>query len=333
MDSLTQAALGASVSVALMGRRSSWGKAALTGAVVGTLPDLDVVIDHGDDLWNIVRHRAESHSLFFLTLLSPLLGVISARLTNPSGWRERWKGWTLACWLVLMTHVLIDWMTVYGTQVLQPFTDWAYAQGSIFIIDPLYTVPILIGLFASWGLHRRRAAWRWNALGLALSSAYLLWSIGAQQYVGKLAQDALAKQGHAAHKVVVTPTAFNTVLWRVLAVTPTQTLEGFYSLLDQGSDLSFTQHERNAGLLQRWAHLPHVRALERFTQGALRMDVVEGRVLMTDLRMGQEPSYTFTYDLGTLEELDRGDVRPERLNRGGVSGEYLRWVWQRMWGG
>src|SRR5690606_28638669 len=127
MDSLTQAALGASVSVALMGRRSSWGRAALLGAVVGTLPAPDVVIDHGDDIWNVVRHRAESHSLFFLTLLSPLLGLASARLVHRARWREHWKTWALTCWLVLVTHVLIDWMTVYGTQWLQPFTDWAYA--------------------------------------------------------------------------------------------------------------------------------------------------------------------------------------------------------------
>lgn len=332
MDSLTQAALGASVSVALMGRRSSWGKAALTGAVVGTLPDLDVVIDHGDDLWNIVRHRAESHSLFFLTLLSPLLGVISARLTNPSGWRESWKGWTLACWLVLMTHVLIDWMTVYGTQVFQPFTDWAYAQGSLFIIDPLYTVPILVGLFASWGLHRRARAWRWNAGGLALSTAYLLWSVLAQASVNQLAHKILAEQGHKPHQVVVTPTAFNTVLWRVLAVTPTYTLEGFYSLFDSSPTIVFTPHPRQEHLLQRWAHLPHVQALTRFTQGAVRMEVVDGRVLMTDLRMGQEPRYTFTYDLGTPDALDRGEVKPERLNQGGFSKAYFQWVWKRLKG-
>ncbi len=82
MDSLTQAVLGASVTVAVMGRRTSFAKAALVGAVAGTVPDLDVLIDHGDDLLNMVRHRAESHALFFLTLAAPLFGWLTHKLVD-----------------------------------------------------------------------------------------------------------------------------------------------------------------------------------------------------------------------------------------------------------
>ena len=48
MDSLTQIALGSAVGVAVMGRRTAVWKAALWGAIGGTLPDLDTFIDHGD---------------------------------------------------------------------------------------------------------------------------------------------------------------------------------------------------------------------------------------------------------------------------------------------
>ncbi|MEY3520684.1 MAG: hypothetical protein RLZZ177_1399, partial [Pseudomonadota bacterium] len=61
MDSLSQLALGAAVSVAVMGRRTAVWKSALWGAVAGTLPDLDVLIDQGDVIRNMVLHRAESH--------------------------------------------------------------------------------------------------------------------------------------------------------------------------------------------------------------------------------------------------------------------------------
>lgn len=70
MDSLSQITLGAAVSVAVMGRRTAVWKAALWGAVAGTLPDLDVLIDHGGAIRNMVPHRAEMHSLFWLTLFS-----------------------------------------------------------------------------------------------------------------------------------------------------------------------------------------------------------------------------------------------------------------------
>ena len=87
MDSLSQIALGASVGVAVMcssraadGRRTAVWKAALWGAVCGTLPDLDVFVDHGDAIRNMVMHRSESHALFWLSLLSLPLAALIARL-------------------------------------------------------------------------------------------------------------------------------------------------------------------------------------------------------------------------------------------------------------
>ena len=77
MDSLTQVALGAAVGVAVMRRRTALWKSVLWGAVAGTLPDLDVLIDHGDPVLNMVLHRAETHALFWLSLFSlPLTALV-----------------------------------------------------------------------------------------------------------------------------------------------------------------------------------------------------------------------------------------------------------------
>ncbi len=73
MDSVTQAALGAAVGVAVMGRSRPVWQSALAGAVVGTLPDLDVFIDKGDPIRNMVLHRAETHALFWQALASPFI--------------------------------------------------------------------------------------------------------------------------------------------------------------------------------------------------------------------------------------------------------------------
>ena len=43
MDSLTQATLGAAIGQALLGKKIG-GKAAILGAVVATIPDLDVAL-------------------------------------------------------------------------------------------------------------------------------------------------------------------------------------------------------------------------------------------------------------------------------------------------
>ena len=72
MDSITQAVLGAGVQAALLGRWQG-RKALLYGAMLGTLPDLDVVIDYGDAVAQMTYHRGFSHSLLVLPLYIPTL--------------------------------------------------------------------------------------------------------------------------------------------------------------------------------------------------------------------------------------------------------------------
>ena len=121
-------ALGAAVSVAVVGRRMPVWKAAAIGAAFGTLPDLDVVIDYGDPIRNMTFHRAESHALFWLTLFTPLAAWLTARLT---GMADSVRLWCLNIWLILITHTLLDDMTVYGTQQLLPLRDMPFRCASI----------------------------------------------------------------------------------------------------------------------------------------------------------------------------------------------------------
>ncbi|MGE4477106.1 MAG: metal-dependent hydrolase, partial [Stutzerimonas sp.] len=79
MDSITQALLGATVHTAVLGRWQG-RKALLFGAALGTLPDLDVVIDYGDAVANMTYHRGFSHSLFVLSGLALLLAWLVRRL-------------------------------------------------------------------------------------------------------------------------------------------------------------------------------------------------------------------------------------------------------------
>lgn len=224
MDSLSQLALGAAVGMAVMGRRTAVWKAALWGGVAGTLPDLDVFIDHGDAIRNMVLHRAETHAPFWLTLFSLPFAALVARLHGE--WAQ-WRRWWLALWLALVTHPLLDAMTVYGTQLALPFSNRPYGVGSVAIIDPLYTLPLLAG--AGWSLASRGSAagLRANAIGLLLSTAYLGWGVVAQQQVERSARAALAAQGLPAEQLLVQPTIFNSLLWRVVVLDGERYHEGF----------------------------------------------------------------------------------------------------------
>lgn len=302
MDSLTQIALGSAVTLAAMGRRTAAWKAVLWGAVAGTLPDLDALIDHGDPVSNMVLHRGWSHSLLYLALLALPMGWMAARLHGES---FQWKRWCWALGLALVTHPLLDWMTVYGTQLLRPFSSQPYGVGSIFIIDPLYTVPLLVGTVAAVALSGRGGL-RWNTAGLLLSTAYLAWSAIAQQHVAAVARSSLEAIGWPTGTVLVTPTPFNTLAWRIVAIAPDRYAEGFYALADGDRPVQFTVHDRGLALVERFGGLIPVRQVAAFSHGFFRMREQDGRLYLTDLRMGQEPAYTFHFDLGTPAEAAGG---------------------------
>ena len=129
------------------------------------MPDLDVFYDHGDPISNMTLHRTESHALFYLTLLSPLLAWLMARLFSAG---QHFRHWWGAVWLALITHPLLDLMTVYGTQLGLPFTNTPFAVGSIFIIDPLYTLPMIIGVgLALYRERHRGIVWNNGLLGVS----------------------------------------------------------------------------------------------------------------------------------------------------------------------
>lgn len=329
MDSLSQIALGAAVSVAVMGRRTAVWKSALWGAVAGTLPDLDVLIDQGDVIRNMVLHRAESHSIFWITLFSLPFSALVARLHGEWGLLRRW--W-LALWLVLVTHPLLDAMTVYGTQLALPFSNYPFGVGSIFIIDPLYTLPLLVGVI--WALvsgsgPRGQVV---NAVGLLLSTGYLVWSFAGQQHVAQIARATLAQQGIVLEHLLVTPTPFNTVLWRVVAVAGDDYHEGFYSLLDDQPKIKFDRFPRGNALAAELQGIDGVQRLVAFTKGFYKLEQQGSRLLISDLRMGQEPNYSFSFAVAERHSTLVALAQPEQMRMALDIRRSLNWLWRRALG-
>ncbi|HCN72117.1 MAG TPA: hydrolase, partial [Pusillimonas sp.] len=129
MDSVTQAVLGASVTGVMLGRFHG-RKAYVAGAVLATLPDLDVIIDYGNPIANMIYHRGFTHSVFLLTLFSLLLTWLF-RLWPPTHQYSKGRLF-LTLWLVFMTHVLLDALTSYGTQLFWPWLPTPTSGSSVF---------------------------------------------------------------------------------------------------------------------------------------------------------------------------------------------------------
>ena len=234
-------------------------------------------------------------------------------------------------YLAFATHVLLDCFTVYGTQIFWPLSTPPVMGSTIFIIDPAYSVPLLAGVVGALVLSRKTSTgWVINAAGLALSTLYLTWSVGAKLYVNERAEASLKDQGIAYEKLLTVPAPFNTVLWRVLAMGKEGYYEGFYSLLDGKRDVRFTSYASDPYLLDPVSDHWPVRRLQWFTRGFYAVEREGEDVVFTDLRMGMEPAYVFRFKVA---EIEAGEVQPASSSRVASKPRWdqLRWVWQRIW--
>lgn len=328
MDSITQLALGAAVGEAVLGRRIG-NRAIAWGAVAGTLPDLDVLVPLGDAVSDFTYHRSVTHSLFVLALATPLLVWLITRIHADT--RVYWRYWMAAIYAVFATHALLDSLTAYGTQIFWPFAAAPVALSTIFIIDPIYTLPLLIGVIAALVMTRRSdRGHRFNRYGLILSTLYLCWTLVAKVVVEREFETALERQTIAYRAMFTTPAPFNTLLWRAVVVGEQGYHEGYYSLLDDTGDIRFRHFPSDEALLTAFADHWPVRRLQWFSKGFYSVREIDGEIVIADLRMGLEPSYVFQFKVGEVGNPHPLPAPPVQLPAVRDFG-LLRLVWERIW--
>ena len=323
MDSITQVALGASIAGAVAGK--TLGRSALLiGGVLGTLPDLDVVIDYGSAVANFTQHRGFSHSLFVLAPVALLLAWLLWRWKPQLAFRR----WLLLTGLVLLTHPILDAFTTYGTQLFWPFGG-PVAINSIFIIDPMYTLPLLAGciLFLI-----RPPAPRAIVVGLTLSTLYLGWTLAAQQIITNRVTPALADAGMENARLMVQPMPFTTVLWRATAMNDERRVEIVTGFLDGDQPLNLETFPRDPQLANAVAGLPEVQRLEWFTGGFLDYASDGKQVTATDIRLGLPGAHPFTFVIARNNGGRFLPMTSTRLPRPAVDGQAAAQLWARVTG-
>ena len=298
--------------------------------MLGTLPDLDVLIDYGDAVRNFTYHRGFSHSLLVLAPFSIVLWLALKRFWAPV--REAPRRWLAAISITLLTHPLLDAHTAYGTQLLWPLQTPPVSWSTLFIIDPLYTLPLLVGaIYAAVRPLTVRSDTLLRA-GLALSSVYLAWSWAAKLHVENLVQEAMAESGLGSAPLFSTPSPFNTLMWRVVVPTDDGYLEGNYSLYADNGELNLVHYPFDRELLERSNDLWSARRLRWFAQDFVRADLVDGELVLSDLRMGQAPTYVFSHAIAR----DNGsgfEPTPTRLIPASFEARQLGEVWIAIWEG
>ncbi|MBC5838396.1 metal-dependent hydrolase [Flavobacterium muglaense] len=296
MDSFTQIALGIAVAEVCAGKKLK-NKTVLYGSILGTIPDLDVLVGlFLDPVDAVLIHRGISHSLFLFGLLSPVLGWIISKIEKGKISYLRASNMVFWCFF---THVLLDMFTSWGTQILWPL-DYRFALKTIFVIDPLYTIPLVIALLMVWKTKDVVLRKKYIIRGLFISSFYLLVSCFIKLYALNQFEKALYNQGIQYSEIIVKPTAFNIILWNANVATTNSYLLADYSLLDS-QPITFTSYDKNKNLDLQLNGNSDFEKLKKASEGWYILTQKNNSLFFNDLRFGllndnpQNPQFAFNY--------------------------------------
>ncbi|MBL0010391.1 MAG: metal-dependent hydrolase [Nitrosomonas sp.] len=207
MDLLTQGLLGATM--AQSGARQQEMRIATgIGFFAGIAADADILIQSSNDpLLNIEFHRHFTHSLFFV----PFGALIAVLLLWPF-LRKRLPFARLYLFALLgyCLSGVLDAFTSYGTNLLWPVSDARVAFNIISVLDPAFTLILLVAGVIAFRKYNHTAA----RIGLLLAAVYLSFGWMQLHRAETVAETLIAERGHRAEQLLVKPTLANLVLWR-----------------------------------------------------------------------------------------------------------------------
>jgi inner membrane protein len=301
MDSLTQIVLGAAVAEAVAGKKLG-AKAALLGAIGGTIPDLDVFFTglfHPLDA--ALVHRGISHSLLFAVVVSPVLAWLSHRLSKR---RHDYRMWLWLWGLSIVTHPMLDMFTNYGTQFFWPL-DARITFNTVFVIDPIYTVPFLLCLIVALFKKRTDPARRkWNNAGIIWSTGYLLigviiklsiWSnVDSYPFADKPTRE------------MVTPMPLTSFYWLIVTENKDSYQVGYKSVFGAFKREEVEVIPKNHALLKRlkWKGKDRAEQIRFLTNGYY------------SLRKSNDTLYCYDLRFGTTTQLTAGKVTAPLMGYG-----------------
>jgi len=338
MDSLSQIVLGAAVGQAIAGKKMG-RKAALWGAIAGTIPDLDILfIPKSDPLGYLLIHRSYSHAFLPLIMAAFLFAWITFVVYRK---KHSYKDWYLLWLGGLITHPMLDSLTTYGTRLFLPFTDYLVSTHSISIIDPLYTIPFLVLVVIGLCYKKDNPKSQfWNTLALVISTGYLVFALGVKVYVDGIFSKQLKEQGIVVDKNMTGPTILNTMLWFGVATNQDSIYTGEYSLLQTDPNIKFVRYARNLPLVENHPAADKIKPLKWFSTGYYFAENNKDTLNFYNIKFGRmdyektKPVETFLFYYKVYKDANGvwtvGVKEPDGIE-GGLSNA-LKKLWARILG-
>lgn len=336
MDSLTQIVLGAAVGEALMGRKVG-NKAAMWGAIIATIPDLDVFLSpFVSELNGLVFHRGFSHSIFFGIIFGPIFGwlIYNKVYKEKQGYLKDWQ-W-LAFWS-LFTHPVLDCFTNWGTQFFSPLSNYRVAFNTISVVDPIYTVPFAIFLIIALCL-KKESLWRrrWNTTGLVLSTLILGLTCINKLSASAAFRTTLLAKGSSVQRMTTQVFPLN-LLWYCVAEEPLGYQIGYYSLFTSPNTICYQFIPKNHSLEDKYVNPKTMEVLKWFSNGYYCLEERKDTIVFHDLRFGlmnmedttQKPQFVFNIYLPNKEGADIIQEKPSSAKMDVKKA--LSDLWQKSW--
>lgn len=288
MDSITQFALGAALGELVAGKKIG-NKAILWGGIAGTIPDLDILFNpFFSELQKLSTHRGISHSLIFAFFMAPLLAWIMRKCYRKKE-EITFRIWLDIFFIGIFTHPLLDAFTLYGTQLFLPFSNYRVALNTIAIVDPGYTLPLLMGILFTLILRRNRPALaiKLNQIGLIVAHLYFLLAIANKFYVDQKFELAMQEQKIHPITYLSNPVIFSNLLWCAVARDDSMCYIGYYSILQDKPTIQFESFRRNAFLLDKIKDKDGVEKLKWFSKEFFVVEEQNDSLAFFDVRYGR----------------------------------------------
>jgi inner membrane protein len=165
LDNLTHSLVGALLGRAGLKRLTPLAMPALI--VSANLPDIDGWVAPLFGVPGLVAHRGFTHGIGGLVTLPFLTAAIIylwQRLRPSKEGRVRLGGLLILGFIGVLSHDFLDYLTGYGTRLLEPLSHrWFYGD-TLFIVDPWVWLMLILGLELSWRAERLGRDWRVPAL-------------------------------------------------------------------------------------------------------------------------------------------------------------------------
>ena len=312
MDSLSQFLLGAAIGQAFFTKEQRF-KAFIIGGMLATLPDLDVFLNPSENFVEQLKtHRGLSHSLLFC-ILAPFPAAFLCRFIKFIK-LPYWKS-ILFFFLVFSTHVFLDVLTSWGTQIFWPHPA-RISLDSLFIIDPLVTLPLLMGCLAQLMLSKQRFVY----IGLFSCFFYCFFAISMHASMTKLFKGAFSKRNIPIEAILVRPTPFNTLFWSATVISNDQLITSHARIWDREKNITFSKPlARNSHKLTLFKTLKDADFLLNLSRGFYVLD--SDNFIIHDARFDNlgswlyplDPIFVFNYHYSNTSQ-HWTQVRPEINN-------------------